>query len=154
MFFFIIYSDITKSADSFDEFEALWVQMGEELEKEASSQPQVVTVTPNTSFRASFNRYGLNFWSFFIAATLTAIRFTRICKMVFYLYLLIKSKLINKKGIINKRVSPWSLYVHTHLKHFIKVLEGQSLPRVIVRTSLVSKSANRNDCELVYSMNM
>ncbi|XP_056003239.1 uncharacterized protein LOC130049500 [Ostrea edulis] len=31
------------------------MQMGEELEKEASSQPQVVTVTPNTSFRASFN---------------------------------------------------------------------------------------------------
>lgn len=58
--------DFTKSAKSFDEFEALWTQMGEQLEREAflPSPPQrVVTAAPvisndstNISLGVSFKR--------------------------------------------------------------------------------------------------
>lgn len=47
--FFSFYSDLTKSVYSFDEFEALWAQVGEQLEKEASSPSplrKVATTTP------------------------------------------------------------------------------------------------------------
>ncbi|XP_056002203.1 uncharacterized protein LOC130049099 [Ostrea edulis] len=47
------HSDATKSTDSFSEFEEMWLQMGEDLEKSAFGPPYIPT-PPSPSYHTTF----------------------------------------------------------------------------------------------------